>query len=894
MRSTILTIALLILMRSQHLIAETNSPTVWPTLTAENRPWTRWWWPGNAVDRQNLTDLLTQYRDAGIGGVEICPIYGAKGYEDQYLQFLSPQWMQMLAHTTGEARRLGIQVDLTTGTGWPFGGPNVSAETASASVVLQQYEVAGATKFDQKLPDGKLQHLLAVAGAGEKVDLTDRVKDGQLDWTAPPGYWKIYALSVKQPVQKVKRAAPGGEGNVLDPYSVVAMSNYLARFDAAFKGIQFDKPRAHFHDSFEYYGANWTNDFFDQFHKLRGYNLGDHLPAMFGEGDADTIARVKSDYRQTIAELHLEYIQRWHEWAHSHGGLSRNQAHGAPGNLLDLYAASDIPETEIFGPLDERDYARIKFASSAVHITGRKLASAESFTWLGEHFQLPLAEVKPAVDFLFLSGINHIFFHGVPYSPRNVEWPGWLFYASVHFGPHGGLWHDLPAFNDYVARCQSVLQSGESDNDLLLYFPIHDIWHNSAETLLPLGVHNQNKWLWGSAFHDTAETLRKHGYTYDIVSDAILMNAKVEYRAILLGGHRYEALIIPPTRFMQPQTLEQIIALVKRGANVIVQNAVPSDVPGFADLENRRAKMKALELTALDVTDNLIDDLKPRIQFREMMVDKGIQFVRRRHDRGSDYFVVNKSDKPISDWIPLARTATSVVILDPHFENRAGKAATRGGYGYTFVYLQMQPGESRIIRTFNPNTDVNGAPWAYEQPAGEAITLSGGWKIEFAEGGPVLPAATQTEKLQSWTTLDDPQAKRFAGTARYRLEFNHRPGNGAQWLLDLGKVCESARVRMNGADVGTLWCAPFQIRVGEYLKPGKNELEIEVTNLAANRIADADRRGVNWKSFHEINFVNKDYKPFDASDWPPRASGLLGPVKLTALEALDPSGNDHK
>src|SRR5690242_2933641 len=117
-------------------------PLTWPPITREAKPWSRWWWLGSAVDKENLTKLLERYHDAGIGGLEICPIYGAKGYEDRYIDFLSPKWMEMLAHTTAEAKRLGVGVDLTTGTGWPFGGPSVTAEDASARAVLKSYDIA--------------------------------------------------------------------------------------------------------------------------------------------------------------------------------------------------------------------------------------------------------------------------------------------------------------------------------------------------------------------------------------------------------------------------------------------------------------------------------------------------------------------------------------------------------------------------------------------------------------------------------------------------------------------------------------------------------------------------------------------------------------------------------
>jgi len=102
--------------------------------------------------------------------------------------------------------------------------------------------------------------------------------------------------------------------------------------------------------------------------------------------------------------------------------------------------------------------------------------------------------------------------------------------------------------------------------------------------------------------------------------------------------------------------------------------------------------------------------------------------------------------------------------------------------------------------------------------------------------------------------------------------------------LNLGDVRESARVRINGQDAGTLWAVPFAANVGKLLHPGKNRLEVEVTNLPANRIADYDRRGVNWRIFNEINMVNLFYKPGTYADWGTVPSGLLGPVTLTPLK----------
>jgi hypothetical protein len=161
------------------------------------------------------------------------------------------------------------------------------------------------------------------------------------------------------------------------------------------------------------------------------------------------------------------------------------------------------------------------------------------------------------------------------------------------------------------------------------------------------------------------------------------------------------------------------------------------------------------------------------------------------------------------------------------------------------------------------------------------MPLAGPWSVRFLEGGPVLPASFVTDSPGTWTSRGDPEGDRFAGTARYALHFD-APRAAPDFLVDLGRVAESARVRLNGKELGVLIAAPFRVHTGP-LRAKNNVLEVDVTNLSANRIRDLDRRGVQWKIFHDINYVGIDYKPFDASGWQVRTSGLIGPVALTPL-----------
>jgi hypothetical protein len=210
----------------------------------------------------------------------------------------------------------------------------------------------------------------------------------------------------------------------------------------------------------------------------------------------------------------------------------------------------------------------------------------------------------------------------------------------------------------------------------------------------------------------------------------------------------------------------------------------------------------------------------------------------------------------------------------------SGVAASRqGATNSTEVRLQLAAGESVVLRAF-AKKEINDAVWNYWQTNGRPVEIAGPWDVKFITGGPMLPAPLSVTNLVSWTEFGDTNLQSFAGTARYSLTFD-APVSGPCWL-DLGDVRQSARVKLNGRDYGTLILSPFRVVV-DNLQPKANTLEVEVTGVSANRIRDLDQRGVSWKNFRDINFVNINYRPFNAADWPLTDCGLLGPVTLTPV-----------
>ncbi|CAH0260467.1 hypothetical protein SRABI27_04061 [Pedobacter sp. Bi27] len=903
------------LTKAQKPVKNTSS---WPVIEKQMKPWTRWWWMGNAVDEQNLNLVLKKYADAGLGGVEITPIYGAKGFEKQYLQFLSPEWVNILHHTVNKANTLGLGVDMNTGTGWPFGGPQIKPENAATKLITQQYKLKAGEKLTEtiKVKEAKqdfaqLQALTAYGNNGEVLNLLSKVEaDGTLNWSPDSGSWDIYAAFAGKTRQMVKRAAPGGEGFTLDHLDKNAVDVYLKRFSDAF-GSKPQGIRSFFNDSYEVYGATWTPTFFQEFKKNRGYDLSTHIKELTGKDSTNAnIARLKSDYRETMSELLLHnFTQNWTNWAHQLKSVTKNQSHGSPGNLLDLYGAVDIPETETFGssyfPIPglrreagdirnvDPDPIMSKFASSAAHTGGKKLASSETFTWLTEHFKTSFSQCKPEAEQLFLAGINHIFYHGTTNSPANVSWPGWLFYASVEMNPNNSLWPQAQGLNNYIARCQSILQSGKPDNELLIYWPVYDVWNKAKGLDMALKVHDVDEWLHPTAFYKLSKELSKSGYSFDFASDRLLKQSTVNQTLISTNATAapYQVLIVPQCEMMSPETLDQMIKLASNGAKVIFQ-ALPKDVPGLNNLEARRAQLKAT-LAKLIFTDGadgikqfkvgagvilLANDVQKALNAigvnRETLTDNGLKFIRRKTTTGKYYYLVNHTAKDIDTELFLNEEG-QVLIMDPQSSN-VGLAAVRNKK----VRVQLKSGESLFLKVGQNGTS---SPWVYLNKAVNTINLNQPWNLHFTEGGPELPADQQLAKLVSWTTLNDPKLQAFSGTGVYTSSFNLSSKTAKEYVLNLSQVDESARVWINGQEVGILWSIPFQARVGKYLKAGSNTIKIEVVNLMANRIRDMDIKKNQWRNYHEINFVNINYKDFDASTWNVMPSGLIGPVSITAF-----------
>lgn len=474
-----------------------------------------------------------------------------------------------------------------------------------------------------------------------------------------------------------------------------------------------------------------------------------------------------------------------------------------------------------------------------------------------------------------------------------MKFPGWLFYASTNFVPENSLWSHLTGLNSYVARTQSVLQSGKSDNELLVYWPVYDQWESPKGKDMAFKIHNIEKWLQPTEFHKNLDRLGRSGYSLDMVSDKMIGEAKLDNQNIQVSekGGSYKVLIVPQLNYFSESTLKNILNLAQNGASVIFQSE-PKDVKGFFESEKRRNELQSL-WKSIPFHQNgnlksaifgkgkiiLSSDVEKGLEYlnidREKLTDTGLKFVRRQFDGGKYYYIVNHTAKDINQNIPLNYIRKQIVLMNPE-NGDFGIAETQNNS----VKIQLKSGESLILK-ISETADNSITKWKYVDKTEAPIILNQTWNLSFKEGGPELPKSRTLTQLQPWTNFtEDPSTQSFSGTGVYTTTLDLKKNKADDYLLKFDKLYESAKVIVNGQDVGIVWSNPFEINIGKYLKKGKNTIQIEVSNLMANRIRYMDKNKIEWRNYHEINFVNINYKPFDASNWKVQPSGLDGKIQL--------------
>lgn len=619
-------------------------------------PHTRWWWPGNPVSKETITQQLEQMKAHGITGVE--QITMGEVYEKGNIPYLSDKFLEMLKHMVKEAKRLEMEVSLNFGgPGWIIGGEWVPDEERSKDIVPTSILLDGPRQFSGNLPDSltrtrrsweifkpKLdgtEKLLAVV-AGRVVEnvlqenslvvLTEFLKNRRITWEVPAGQWRLMAFWLKR----------NDHDHAVDHFSTKAMQNYCNYLGGEFSktfGKEFGKTvESMFIDSFELpnsaSGIYWSDDLLEKFKDYKGYDLTSYLPAIWWTV-GEISPKIRYDVNDFLHHIGLEvFYKEFVGWCNRNNLKARIQTYGFTTDNIESAGRTDIPELEITpGEKDAVEWfdTRIgpkKYVSSGAHLYGRDVVSVEAYTFIHwERYRATLEEVKIASDGFLRAGATKFYNVGFSFSPEKELAPSRKLPWAVDISP-GNIWWDYyPLLAEYIARSSYLLRQGDFVADIAVYSPLANQWTRD--------VLNARKWTREFDWGGLGDLLMSNGYDFDLLNDDILKyTAKIEEGMIKIQGITYKILILPNIQSLPLETLKFIQAYVKAGGVVLALEQVPDFATGFKNHQRNDDQVKKIvnEMFKEPFAEDEVGTVRygnGKTHFIKMVLDRSIWWDRR-------------------------------------------------------------------------------------------------------------------------------------------------------------------------------------------------------------------------------------------------------------------------
>ena len=684
----------------------------------------------------------------------------------------------------------------------------------SARALVDQWEEKAGLQsefiYDDQTPDYHSEEALQSESI---IDLTPMMAaDGTLTWPdAPKGKWLVVRFTSVPTGGHTKHGRPEGLGLEPDKLSaegalqhwqayVEPLIDTLRHHGAALSGLLID--------SHEAGSQNWTQRFTEEFQRLRGYDLRRQLPVMAGfvVGSSRQSHETLRDVRLTISDRVGQcYFATFHRLCRDNGLTFTAQAIGGavcmPADLIAAKQYCDHPQSEYWNHHPESTLD-LKECSSAAHVYGMPIASAEAFT--DTKFSQTPAYIKQLADRAYTLGINEHVACASGHQPWEGRFPGNTYFGRQYaFTRTNSFWPYTRGLWDYMARTSYLMRQGKPVSDLCVYLgddaPIRILSHELPD--FPLG------------------------FDYDaFTTDALLsrMSVSSDGRITLPDGVSYGMMILPANRPLTERAKQKIDELRRQGACIYDPHS---------GLTLAAALQKA--------------GMRP-----DVTVPINVYFAHRRTAKEDIYFVENHQDAAVSQTFTFNVRAPYAELWNPVSDEKFALQTTATADGRTSVNLAFAPRESFfVVFTHEPST----LPVRPVQTVCEPLTFNAPWTVTFDPkmGG---PGKVQFERLTDWTQHEDPRIKHYSGTAVYRNTFRLKTiDKTATYRLQLQLLNSTAEVFVNGQRAGLVWCSPWDINVTPLLKKGTNSIEVRVANSWANRmILDAslpEAERITWASF---------------------------------------------
>jgi len=915
------------------------------------RPYTWWHWVNGNVSKEGITKDLQAMKAVGLGGFQLFD--ASVGMPPGPVLHNSSEFHEMAAFAFSEADRLGLKAGFNNCSGWSSsGGPWITPEKSMKilvwsetqrsasdleSVVLPKGDFRGKPskvppkrnksdfyrdivvlafptpkdaeyrvekwlmkglnsqegRPDTYIPDLRKSPKNAVISADSVIDVSDRMRaDGTLDWTPMNGEWTVIRFGYI-PTESINRpAAHGGQGLEVDKLNRAAVEFHWNTFvDKMIKNAKGSPQLTEILiDSYEVGMQNWTEGFAKEFRKRRGYDLIPMMVALTGRivNNTETTERIFWDLRVTTAELmHENYFGYFAEKCRERGFKFAVEPYGqGTFDATEMALMGDVPMTEFWQRQPDRNLWTwtSQIVSSGAHLSGNPIVGAEAFTSLQGDWTAHPGGIKRWGDRAFARGVNRYYFHTFAHQPfdDSVQ-PG------MTFGRFGGNYHRNNTWflksrdwMDYIARCQFLMQSGAYQADVLVLYGDERGFNSFIGEAEPPDMNEIP------------------GLNFDLGGMASLNDLSVDDEGVIRVTHKgkrldigYQVLLLKRADLMLPERVAKLGALAEHGAKSFAPKPLRS--PSYANHEERDAKLSALVKkywdTGLIKSPEAFDAAVAKLT-KDCEVPESVLFNHHRIGKDDFYFISNQKEEALELTATFRVSGKQPELWNPlNGETREAQDWKALDGGRTEVQLDLAAAGSLFV-AFRKPTTLKGKT-APKLSNRELMALNDQWSVTFdPKWGPKEPV--KFDKLIPWNESADKEIKYFSGSAVYRKTFTLPDINDVTSLkLDLGQVDVMARVKLNGKDLGLLWCPPFQVDIGEAAKPGKNSLEIEVTNLWINRIIGDAAFPYDKKIYSQIRegqplpassqrktFQFEVKKVHPASTDPLVPSGLIGPVRL--------------
>ena len=867
----------------------------WNKPSRTYKPHTRWWWPGNALTKGDITFQLEQMAAQGMGGVEIMSAF--QMYDKGNAEFLSPGHLELMKFAVAEARRLDIEVAFTFGPGWSFGGPWVKPEDQSKALCIGSIDLTGGSHFNSALPNPKAIRetgkedtgiLVAVVAARitgkDELDanslkvLTGKVIQGKntLQWEVPEGNWRLMAFWLKRTGQENQAYSGPVPSMVIDHLSQSAMQHYCDYLGGIFSqsvGDEFGRTvDSFFCDSFEIQplpnSLLWSNGLLAAFEKEIGYDFTKYLPAIWYNIGPLT-PRVRYDLGHFLNDLGLKTVFRtFDEWCAEHKVQARLQPHYRfTEELVQGAGAIARPETEVSTTRFEPTADPRKATASGARFYGREIVSAESYTFIHpDRYRTSLQDMKIATDAFLRDGITQFYNHGYFASPEKNVAPSRDMPWASRISHWNTWWNNYHCLTEYISRAAYLLRQGKLVADVLIYSPQATAWSEKAlfgseRRTLPYG--------------DLAKTLVANGYDFDIVNDDLLQNhATFKDGKVIINGYSYPVLLLPAARVIPIETARILKKFVGAGGTVLALDVLPSASAGLNNSEKNDQELNQIvsslfngksssaflpeykiitppfiptQQESFKPTKSLNDAQRkllasiakvtsPDFELAGKTQSDGLTFIHKRIADLDVYFVTNLQPNRIATEVTFRINGKTPqrwdALTGSTGETVLGYRADAKG---TTIPLEFEPWESSFF-VFTPGITTPPPPKVAVLPQ-VTIPVAGNWKMKL-EGYGFETFETNINLLNSWT--DEPRTKHFSGTGRYETEFSiaaNQIVKEGKIILDLGAVGDIAEVELNGQKIGVAWMSPYRINITAATKVGNNKLVVLVTNQLVNFVS---------------------------------------------------------